>query len=57
MLSFTYLYRKVTYSTTQGESTALPFEILNPFPIHTMWELSSVLQMDFLLFLPKPTRV
>lgn len=37
------------YSTIQGKSTPLPPEILNHFPIHTMWELSFVQQMDFLL--------
>lgn len=37
------------YSTIQGKSTPLPSEILNHFPIHTMWELSFVQQMDFLL--------
>lgn len=36
-------------STIQGKSTLLPSEILNHFPVHTMWELSFVQQMDFSL--------
>ena len=49
MLNVTYLYTEAIYSTVQGKSTPLPSEILNHFPIHTMWELSFVQQMDFLL--------